>query len=168
MLTQKQVKELFDYDPVTGHLIWKVNTSVKKFIGKIAGALHSNGYIDVQVYGKKYKAHRLVWVWHNSDFTKNEIDHINGVRDDNRIENLREATKSENQQNQKRPRKTNKSGYLGVSALNNGWIAQIIDPNKKIIDPNKKRLYLGYFDTPEKAYKAYLLKKRELHPFGTL
>jgi hypothetical protein len=94
--------------------------------------------------------------------SKKQLDHINGIKRDNRIENLREATDSENQQNQKKPPAHNTSGFLGVTKYkrNGKWVAGI-----KL---NGKRINLGYFDTPEAAHAAYLQKKKELHPFQTL
>jgi len=89
---------------------------------------------------------------------KYQIDHRNGIRSDNRIENLREATSAENSQN-RTIRSDNASGYIGVFRKKRykKWGAQI-----KI---NKKTKFLGYFDTPEQAHKTYLAAKSELHRF---
>ena len=91
---------------------------------------------------------------------KRYLDHINGVRNDNRIENLREATNTENQQNRKKANVTNQFGLLGVSKTRNRWRAEISINNRKI--------YVGIFATPEEAHVAYLAKKREVHPFQTI
>lgn len=85
-----------------------------------------------------------------------QIDHVNGVKDDNRLSNLRLATHRENHQNRAR-NKNNKSGFLGVSPINGKWRAQIMADGKK--------LALGCFDAPEAARDAYLAAKAELHKF---
>ena len=155
MLTQERLKELFDYDQKTGNLIRKANIGKK-----IAGSIRENGYLVVTVDRKSYPVHRLIWLWHHGFITKSDLDHINNDRADNRIENLREATRSENMQNEKRARSTNKIGLLGVSKNNGRWRAQIW--------LNYKKTHIGYFDTPEEAHTAYLAKKKELHPFQTI
>lgn len=160
MLTQAHVKELFDYDPETGDLIWKVDLYSNKVKGKVAGSMHVSGYMDVQINGKKFKTHRMVWLWHQGVFPANGLDHINGDKSDNRIENLREATTAQNAQNLRKAQSNNKSGYLGVRPFRNRWQAKIT--------VNNKRHHIGTYDNPEAAHEAYLAKKRELHEFNTL
>ena len=159
MITQDRLKELFSYDAETGHLIWK-KTGKGRPKSLLAGTEAPNGYIVINVDYKRYMAHRLVWLYHSGVLPEKDIDHINNNRADNRIENLREATRSENMQNEKKARSTNKNGLLGVSKNNGRWRAQI--------ELNYKRTHIGYFDTPEEAHAAYLAKKRELHPFQTI
>jgi len=159
MLTQAQVKELFHYDPCSGNLIWINDHKANKVAGKVAGCIQLS-YIRIKIYGNYYLAHRLIWLWHYGYFPKNNIDHINGVGTDNRIKNLREANHSQNMQNQQKAQKNNKSGYLGVSPSGKKWKARIFINNKEI--------YIGSFSIPEDAHKAYLAKKREIHPFGRL
>ena len=160
MLTQARAKELLDYDPETGNLIWRWNIGTHKTAGKVAGCLRANGYKEISVNRKRYNAHRIVWLWHYGVFPANGLDHINGDKSDNRIENLREATKIQNAQNRRTARSDNKSGYLGVGVSRDKWTAQIY--------LSGKRLHIGCFDTPEAAHEAYLTKKRELHEFNTL
>lgn len=160
MITQEQLKELFDYDDATGNLVWKVDRVNRKLIGKIAGCIHHTGYRHIIVDNNRYLGHRLVWLWHYGFMPIKELDHINGSQDDNRIENLREATHAENMQNRKKANTSNLSGLLGASKDGNRWRATI-----KI---NYRRIYIGLFDTPEEAHLAYLAKKRELHPFQTI
>ena len=154
------MKELFDYDAETGNLVWKVDRCANKMMGKIAGTFASKGYWRICVDYKPYQSHRLVWLWHHGFMPKRYLDHINGVRNDNRIENLREATNTENQQNRKKANVTNQFGLLGVSKTRNRWRAEISINNRKI--------YVGIFATPEEAHVAYLAKKREVHPFQTI
>jgi len=173
-LTQEYLKECLNYDIETGVFTWKVrpinhfkeeryakmiNTKLSE---KKAGS-YKNGYIETTLNGKHYLLHRLSWLYVNGIFPKYEIDHINGILDDNRLCNLREATKKENQQNLKTAKKSNLStGILGVTfnKRTNKFIAQIYF--------NYKGFFLGYFKTAEEAHHAYLTAKRELHPFGTL
>jgi hypothetical protein len=106
-----------------------------------------------------YRAHRLAWLYVHDVWPDDQIDHINGCRDDNRIANLREVTNAQNMQNLHRPHSRNTSGYLGVHFVRerNRWGAQIRD--------NGRKRNLGHFATAEEASAAYLAAKRELHPF---
>ena len=97
MITQKRLRELFNYDAKTGSLTHKRNVSQVK-IGDEVGCIHSSGYRICSVDDKKYRVHRLIWVLVNG-YAPDFIDHINGVRSDNRIENLRNVTVKENMRN---------------------------------------------------------------------
>jgi hypothetical protein len=160
MLTQEKVKELFHYEPDTGNLVWRFDRRANKVAGKIAGCLNNHGYFRIRIDGKAYSAHRIIWLYVYGAWPVNDIDHVNGLRHDNRICNLREATKAQNSQNQRKPQSHNTSGYLGVSAYRGKW--------KATIKLSGNNLFIGYYNTPEEAYSEYLSKKRELHPFGTL
>jgi hypothetical protein len=153
MITQQKLQEKFDYK--NGQLIWKVNQGPNKLTGKIAGALNDQGYINIKVDGKLYKGHRLIWIYHSGDIPyKMEIDHINGVRHDNRIENLRLATHGQNQQNCTM-QANNTSGAKGVNKEKNKWRARIMVENVAV--------HLGLFDTVEEASEAYKQAAIELH-----
>jgi hypothetical protein len=160
MITQERLKELFNYDKTTGNLVWKVDRGTNKTRGKVAGSVNGSGYISIKIENRHNLAHRLVWLWHHGYMPTHEIDHINGVRHDNRIKNLREATCAENAQNQRKAQSHNGSGYLGVHRHKGGWESTIVI--------NKQKIYIGLFQTPEAAHAAYLAKKRELHPFQTI
>ena len=153
MLTPDLLKELFRYDQETGHLVWRVTKSPTAPVGTIAGSVNAKGHVNVQVNKKMYAAHQLVYLMHHG-YIPTEIDHINGVKTDNRIENLRSCTSSQNRGNVGLLC-TNKSGYRGVS-LNRRtgfYHAQI-----KI---NGKQTYLGRFTSPDEAALAYNTAAKE-------
>ena len=145
-MTQELLKELFEYRD--GDLYWKVKISPKTKIGTIAGWDKDNGYKAVTINTKKYLTHRIIWMYHFGYFPKNYIDHINGIKNDNRIENLREATNAENQQNRKK-RKNTSSLLKGITFHNKNqkWVAQIV------VDGNVN--YLGSFKNESAAAQAY-------------
>lgn len=115
------------------------------------------GYLLISVLGRKYLAHQLAWLYVHGAWPASEIDHINGVRDDNRIANLREATREQNMQNQHAPQANNKSGFRGVSWNANScrWVAQI--------KASRQRYHLGFYKKAEDASDAYKQAKRLLH-----
>lgn len=126
-LTQELLKQSLDYNPDTGIFNRKIN-------GRVAGTIcKRSGYVSISVYNKRYYAHRLAWLYTNCVWPIEQIDHINGIRNDNRISNLREATKNENQRN-KKIQTNNSSGYKGVyfDTNRNRWRACIRVNNKLI------------------------------------
>lgn len=139
MLTQQTVLALFDYDPLTGDLIWRVrprthfrtDRSCSTFnslrVGKIAGNIDClDGYRKIGIDGRLYRAHRLIWMYVNGSWPDGEIDHINHVKADNRIENLRAVSRTENARNIPL-RKDNTSGYAGIRQRGGSWGAYISD-----------------------------------------
>ena len=161
-ITQELLKENLSYNQESGFFIRIKKTANSVNIGDIAGTLHSDGYIYISVIGKKIPAHRLAWLYVYGSFPNNEIDHINGIKNDNSLINLREATRLENMQNQRKAHKDNPTGLLGVSF------------NKKLmkftaqIHINGKQKKLGVFDTKESAYLSYLEAKNNIHKFNTI
>jgi hypothetical protein len=91
----KRVHELLSYEPRFGYFFWKINRGSSK-AGDVAGSVCPDGYRLIKVDGKSYKAHRLAWLMTHGEWPAEQIDHINGVRTDNRIVNLREASKKQN------------------------------------------------------------------------
>jgi hypothetical protein len=146
MLTQDELKSHLHYDQDTGIFTRLVSNNNKFRIGDIAGYLNDSGYISINY--KYYLSHRLAWLYIHGEFPVNEIDHINGIKNDNRIENLRKATKAQNQMNKPAP-KTNTSNFKGVSWHKRigKWFASASKYNKKIS--------LGYYLTAEEASIAY-------------
>jgi hypothetical protein len=124
-LTQEEAHRLFEYKD--GVLLWKemVTTRTGNRVGKIAGSIHKHGYRIISVHGRQYKVHRLMFLYHHG-YIPEFIDHINGIKDDNRIENLREATRTQNYQN-RFVQKNNTFGVKGVSKQKNSpnWRCRI-------------------------------------------
>lgn len=160
MITQSRLKATLEYNKDTGLFFWKENRGKFCCKGKTAGCVSYDKYISIKIDGKKYFAHRLAWLWVFGKMPINEIDHINNNRQDNRIENLRLATRAENNQNIKEANKKSLHGFLGVSPRKNSWRARI--------QCGKKRIHIGDFQTPEEAHLAYLKAKKDLHPFSTI
>ena len=113
-LTAERLREVLDYGPDTGVFTWKIRTNSRVKVGDVAGALRPDGYIQISIDGRLHRAHRLAWLYVTGESPPDQIDHINGVRDDNRIANLRLATSAENKQNLRRAKSRNKTGFLGV------------------------------------------------------
>ena len=147
MITQKYLKEVFTYNSNNGVLIYKKRINNRIQIGRVAGHISSDGYRYVRVFGTSQKHSRLVFLFHNGVFPKNNIDHINGNRSDDRIENLRDVTQEENRKNCM-IMTNNSSGVQGVNFYKrtNKWRA--------FIGLNGKHIHLGYFDTKKLALEA--------------
>ena len=137
-LTQAKLKELLHYDPATGIFTWVCSPSRGVKQGDIAGSLTKDGYMKIKINGIHHQSHRLAWLITQGEFPENQIDHINHIRNDNRITNLREVTQSENLRNAALS-KNNTSGVCGVywNKENSKW--------RSNIRVNKKLTSLGYF-----------------------
>ena len=155
MLTHKRLQELFTHDPVAGVLRWRVKTNRRIVVGSVAGTINDFGYRVIRVDGQRYRAHRLIWFYAHGEWPKNDIDHINGNPDDNRLDNLRDVTTAENIQNQIMAHKRNRTGRLGVTQRKNGFEARICT--------NGVTESLGLFDTADAAEAAYIEAKRIRH-----
>lgn len=154
MLTQERLKELLHYDEETGVFTRKA-TLGRYLVGSVSGAKQNKGYIQITVDGSNFLAHRLAWLYVYGNFPINQIDHINRIKTDNRIKNLRDVDASTNHHNVGL-RSHNSSGITGVvwDTRSNKWIAQIIY--------RTKRYYIGSFDNPELAGIARKQKETEL------
>lgn len=146
-LTAEYLRSILDYNPETGVLTRTVSTSPRVKVGDVAGSPDSAGYPKVKVQNRSYTAHRLVWLHYYGTWPKGEIDHINRIKDDNRIANLREVSHEQNMQNKSRYQ-VNTSGHTGVTwhKLTSKWQAVIRNVQKDV--------YLGIFDTKEEAIAA--------------
>jgi hypothetical protein len=147
------IQQLIAYAPDTGVLTWKKNRRRAR-VGDVCGT-PNKGYIQIRTCGVTMRAHRIAWAIHFGEWPYGYVDHINGIRSDNRIENLRIATVSQNTFN-RGVQKNNKHGIKGVTPVGNRWMAQI--------QVHGKQMYLGTFDVLEDASKAY--KTAALGHFG--
>lgn len=154
------LRQLLRYEPETGKLYWRERNvdmfkdgHCKSFNSQFANKeaftfTGRDGYKHGNILNQKpYLAHRVIWAIIHGEWPLNHIDHVNGIRDDNRIENLRDVSRSENQKNQKRPA-NNTSGVVGISWANREgkWHAYI--------NIDKRRKSLGYFTDFNKAIDA--------------
>ena len=142
-MLQQVLKEHVHYEPSTG-----LFTRLKYKAGKGFEHINDQGYIIAFLFGKKYRAHHLAWLYVHGVLPKGQIDHINGNRTDNRIENLREVSNQDNLKNSKLYN-TNKTGHVGVGLLNGKYRA--------FITVNYKSYHLGMFGTLEEAIAARVL-----------
>lgn len=157
----QRIKAALEYDPDTGEFRRRTQ-STRKAAGSVVGSKDATGYIRVYVDGRQHHGHRLAWFYVHGRWPDGPVDHINGVRSDNRLANLRLGGYGANNQNRLRPQRNNTSGYLGVgwSKQNNKWRAQITLGNKS--------KHIGFFDTAEEAHQAYLEFKRKVHTGCTI
>lgn len=152
------IKRNLHYDSIAGIFTWIISNSNRVNVGDVAGYTTNDGYVQIRVNRKLYMAHRLAFLYMTGGFPIEEIDHINGLRNDNRWINIREATRLENCQNTP-IQKNNTSGFTGVvwDKKNKNWMSRIT--------VNGKTINIGRFDNPHDAYKSYLSKKSEVHTF---
>lgn len=149
-LTAMRARELFEYSPRAGTLRWRFRKGKKIGPDLIAGYIDHEGYRVVRVDGVNYRGHRLIWLIVHGKWPRDMLDHINGERSDNRLENLREATNAQNQMN-KKGRQGGASGYKGVSIIRRRGRIQY----RPQITVGGKAVVMGYYDTPEAAYAVY-------------
>jgi hypothetical protein len=156
-LTQEILKHWLLYEPDTGVFRW-LHDSHNKLVKKndVAGSKNNQGYINITLRGKAYKAHRLAWLYMTGSFPISMIDHKNRNKSDNSWGNLREADRNQNQWNAE-VRTDNKSGVKGVHFCTtwNRWIASI--------RANGVRKHLGRFETKEEAQQTVIKYRSGFH-----
>lgn len=162
MISQEELKSIFNYSAETGIFTWKVQPALKKNpgIGDVAGCIHKkSGYVMLKIKAVSYRAHRLAWLYVTGENPKNHIDHINGICFDNRFINLRECRPNENNQNKKSSNNSS-SKYVGVDwcKASKKWRAQI--------GINGKNKYIGIFESEIEAFNAYCKEKEKHHLFN--
>lgn len=165
MITPERLRERLHYDPETGIFRWRVrpHRRSRRRAGDVAGYLQPQGYISIRIDTVGYRAHRLAWLYVYGCWPKPEVDHINRDRSDNRLANLREATRTQNAWNTD-AHASNTSGVRGVYWHKRAgkWHAQIAAHGQMI--------YLGLFDSIEEAgaaYRAAEIKRNSLQPLLT-
>ncbi len=128
---------MFSYDPATGVLLRigilaeHAYVTRKRWLGKPAGTLRG-GYLCLNNSGKAYKVHRIIWLMVHGDWPVGDIDHINGIKDDNRLCNLRDVSRAENMRNKSRG-KTNETGVTGVQRRRGTSYRAFIQVNRKML-----------------------------------
>jgi hypothetical protein len=159
-LTAQRLREVLAYDAKTGVFTRRLRCRNGVKVGDVAGGKHRCGYIVIKVLGQTYLAHRLAWLYVHGVWPSGEIDHMDGRRDNNTFANLRDVSRSVNQQNQRQSRSDSTHGYLGVTRNGTGWAARIW--------MGGKHRHLGTFASPELAHVAYINAKRQLHAGCTI
>jgi HNH endonuclease len=151
-LTQECLKRHFGYDPATGHMV-----RIKSVQGAPSGQLpypHSNGYLRIRFAGGMQLVHRLAWLYVHGEMPPEQIDHIDGNRSNNRIENLRLATNAQNSQNNHVAKGVSFYKPTGV------WRCRLNKAKQCIVN--------SYHKTYDEARSAYLEAKRQHHEFAVI
>jgi hypothetical protein len=146
-MTREDLAALLDYEPETGVFRWKVRSG-RATVGMVAGTAHNRGYWQINVRGKLYLAHRLAWFITHGEWPAQDTDHINGDKQDNRIANLRLASRSENMANTG-PKQNSASGIKGV------WLFKRTGKWAAGYRKDGRMVHVGYFDTVQEAEQAH-------------
>jgi hypothetical protein len=154
-LTRARLRELLHYNKKTGEFRWRKRNANGARRDLSAGHLSVRGHLFISIDQRLYPAHQLAWFYVTGRWGKPEIDHRDGDGSNNRWNNLRRATRSQNNANRRRPRH-NTSGYKGACFCpeSGKWRA--------MIGRNGKTINLGRFKTPQEAHEAYLKAARKL------
>ena len=152
MITHQELLSLVTYNPETGRF-YALENRGKWVAGEPVGTIRATGYRQLCVSGHIYLEHRLAWFYVHGVWPKAGIDHRNRQRGDNRIDNLREATQTQNHEN-----RSGVVGYTRSAAKSTRWTAKII--------VDGVRHYLGTYATEAEANAAYLAAKKVLHKFN--
>ena len=156
LLELARLKEVLDYDQFTGLFTWRLSNSNRKLARSNAGGgVNSHGYMQINIDNLQYKSHRLAWFYMTGEWP-DQIDHMNGIRTDNRFSNLRSVCIQYNNHNQRKAHSNNSTGFLGVVPKSNGkFVAEI--------RVNGKKKHIGTFKTAEDASVAYKSAKAIFH-----
>lgn len=150
-VTQEQVLAHFIYDAPTGRLLYRNTKGYKQTTGKSAGTIDPCGYRRIHFGQHQFMAGHVVWMYHKGQWPSVTVDHTNGIRSDDRIENIREATLVENTRN-RTPWRTGISGFKGVKAQAKGMGRVRYQARIKTSDGPR---HLGTYDSPEEAARVY-------------
>lgn len=160
-ISAEALRNLLSYNPEVGEFRWAVRRG-KMNAGQPAGTINGMGYHQIMLNRKLYLSHRLAWLYVHGKLPDAQIDHINGVKSDYRICNLRECSHGENHQN----RGKQKNGGISTSEFHGVSRRKDCDRWKAEICVNGKRKHLGLFIKEVDAKNAYLEAKRNMHPFS--
>lgn len=144
----QEFRAAYRYDPATGD-IFRIAT------GQLSNSKPTTKYRLLCLNYRVFLAHRVIWLMQTGEWPSGTIDHINGIKTDNRWVNLRDITHAQNGQNVRNARRNSSSGLLGAFPKRGKWFSSI--------KTNSKPIYLGTFNTAEEAHAAYLAAKMELH-----
>lgn len=152
-MNHAELLQAVHYDPLTGVFIRRKSAGNAK-AGSRIGSRCSKGYLKAMVLGKYVKLHRLAWFYMTGKWPQLEIDHKNGIKDDNRFDNLRDVDTSTNCSNQSGPRRNNLLGVQGVHLITK------TGRFRAVCSVSGKKYHLGTFATPEEAGLAYQTFKK--------
>lgn len=159
-LTAERLWSLLDYDDKSGAFSWRESRGGPAKIGAPVGSRTAEGYLKIMLDGKTHCAHRLAFLYMTGEWPKGDVDHIDGVKDNNAWANLRDVTRRVNAEN--RRHSSGAIGLLGVTRHHRpGLFRSRIRVDGRLVS-------LGCFDSPEKAHEAYLAAKRRLHEGCTI
>jgi len=156
VLTYELASKYLRYEPDTGKIYW-IKDLARAKSGDEAGTARKDGYRHIFIKRNGIRSHRMAWLLHYGKLPENSIDHINGVKYDNRIVNLRDVTKRENEKNMPRPA-NNTSGFMGIywNKLTKNWRVKI--------EVDGKQIHVGYFKEKSSAIQARI-KANEKYGF---
>lgn len=162
MLDAARLRQLLWYEPETGVFVRLVRTTNSVQVGDVvSGSSNGKGYLQIRIDGRKYRSHRLAWLYMTGEWPDYELDHVDGNKGNNAWTNLRPSTRSLNLQNLKKALKNNRLQLLGVTQTSRScYIARI--------NVKGDRRYLGAFPSALAAHEAYLSAKRQLHEGNTI
>lgn len=176
-LTAAHLRKLLSYDPDSGLFTWlpRPPESFKgpragamwhtRYCGQIAGGLSGIGHISIRIEDRAYWSHRLAVLYMTGSWPNGEVDHINGIKTDNRYENLRDVPGRMNRQNTRQSPRT-KSTALPLGVHYNARLKK--HPFSAHLHVDEAKMHLGYFLTAEDAHHAYVEAKRFHHPGCTI
>ena len=153
-LSAERLRELLDYDPLTGGFTNRTRRGNRALPGAVAGGADGKGYRIIEVDGRAYRAHRLAWLHTHGRWPAGEIDHIDRNPANNTLANLRDTTRSVNQQN--RRTMASRSGVKGVTRNGKGWQVRIW--------VGGEQMHLGQFDCPKEAERRAQAARCMLYP----
>lgn len=158
IITAEEVRRLLNYDPETGIFTNRVFRGLRALEGAKAGSLTTGGYIEISIRKRKYAAHRLAWLYVYGKWPRYNVDHINRIKTDNRVSNLRDVTQIENGQN-KSLHRNNTSGVTGIDwhRQNKRWRVRI--------RVNWQSINLGYYVNLSDAIEARKTAETKYHPY---
>ena len=164
VITSERLRSLLDYNQGTGVFTWNSKPSKNICVGSSAGSVNGLGYVILGIDGQRLLAHRLAFLHVTGHWPEHCVDHINGIKSDNRWGNLRDVPRVVNQQNLRKAPINSKSGLIGAfpakDSKQNPW--------QSSIRIKGERAHLGYFQTKELAHAAYLEAKRQHHEGCTI